>query len=311
MNVVFFGTPEFAVPSLERLIASRHEVLLVVAQPDRPAGRGMRLHKPPVAELALAHGIPVEQPSRIRTDEFLDTVGARSPDLGVVVAYGKILPPKLLAIPKHGFVNVHASLLPQYRGAAPIQRAIAAGDEQTGVSIMQVDEEMDHGPVFATRTTPIEPNERTPSLAARLAAIGADALIEVIDAIERGEARPEKQDHARATHAPKIEKKEGEVDWNRGAAEIYDRFRAFHPWPGLSTAMRGETVKIVDMHLDHDHGGEGTDPGTILAIEPPAIFVACGSWALKIDAMQRAGKGPVPASDLARAFGLTVGSPLR
>ena len=298
-------------PSLERLIASRHRPVLVVAQPDRPSGRGMKLRKPPVAELALAHGIPVEQPGRIRTDEFLDRIAALSPGVGVVVAYGRILPPKLLAIPKHGFVNVHASLLPKYRGAAPIQRAIAAGEEETGVSIMRVDEEMDHGPVYATRATPIDPDERTPSVASRLAAIGADALIEVLDAIERGEARTEEQDHARATHAPKIEKAEGEVDWNRAAAEIYDRFRAFHPWPGLSLPMRGEMVKIVDMHLDHDHEGEGSDPGTIIAIEPPAIFVACGSWALKIDAMQRAGKGPASASDLARAFGLTVGSPLR
>lgn len=311
MKVVFFGTPEFAVPSLERLIGSSHEVRLVVAQPDRPAGRGMQLRTPPVVETASAHGIPVLQPDRIRNDEFLAKIAALSPDIGVVVAYGKILPPKLLAVPKQGFVNVHASLLPKYRGAAPIQHAIAEGEEETGVSIMQVDEQMDHGPVYATRTTPIEADEHAPALSRRLAAIGADELLEVLSAIERGEARAEEQDHARVTHAPKIEKRDGEIDWTRGAAEIYDRFRAFDPWPGASAPVRGEMVKVLEMRVDRDHGGEGTDPGTIVAIEPPAIVVACGSWALKIESMQRAGRAPVPAADVARGLGLVVGSPLR
>src|SRR4051812_28850019 len=232
LRLVFFGTPEFAVPTLEAL-AREHEIALVVAQPDKPAGRGMKMHAPAVAVKAIEMGLPLAQPPKIRNEQFLSSIENLKPDAGIVVAYGKILPAPLLAIPKHGFINVHASLLPKYRGAAPIQRAIEAGETTTGVTIMRVDEELDHGPSFAFASLPVAPDERAPSVSRRLSALGAEALLAVLDDLGRGVAAEAPQDHAAATLAPKIEKSEGLVTWNESAKSIYNRFRAFDPWPGL------------------------------------------------------------------------------
>ena len=201
LRLVFFGTPDFAVPTLEAL-AREHEIALVVAQPDKPAGRGMKMQSPAVAVKARQLELPLAQPPKIRNPEFLDSIAALQPDAGIVVAYGKILPANLLAIPAQGFVNVHASILPKYRGAAPIQRAIEHGEMTTGVTIMRVDEELDHGPILAIETTEISPDEHTPSLAARLSLLGASALLRVL--AENPAETP--QDHNAATYAPKIEK---------------------------------------------------------------------------------------------------------
>ena len=233
MRIVFLGTPDFAVPTLDAL-ARAHEVALVVAQPDKRAGRGLQLQSPAVARHAKEFGLPLAQPAKIR-DAVADIHGLK-PDIGIVVAYGKILPPELLRVP---FFNVHASLLPKYRGAAPIQRAIEHGEIETGVTIMRVDAELDHGPILSNERTPIGPDEHSPSLSTRLSKIGADLLLRTL----AGDMRETAQDHARATLAPKIEKSEGEILWSEPAKSIYDKFRAFDPWPGVFRA----DMKLIEI----------------------------------------------------------------
>jgi methionyl-tRNA formyltransferase len=301
MRIVFFGTPEFAVPSLDA-IAREHDVLLVVAQPDKPAGRGMKLHAPAVAVRARELGIPLRQPSRVRNEEFLAEVAALRPEAGIVVAYGKILPKALLDIPSHGFFNVHGSILPQWRGAAPIQRSIEAGDRVTGVTIMRVDEELDHGPMLKIATTEIGADERTPQLANRLATIGAEALAAVLRDLEQGSAVETPQDHAKATHAAKMEKHEGKVSFDETSAAIYDRFRAFDPWPGIFIESAGEVIKLTDIR---PAAGSGA-PRTLLSIGEDVV-VATSDGAIRILEMQRAGKPRARAADVARGLGWTAG----
>jgi len=282
LRLIFFGTPDFAVPSLEAL-ARAHDVALVVAQPDKPAGRGMKLHAPAVAVKAHQLGLPLAQPAKVRNPEFLESLAALRADYGIVVAYGKILPTDLLAIPRLGCLNVHASVLPKYRGAAPIQRAIEHGETTTGVTIMRVDEEVDHGPMLAFAKTMIGPDERTPSLSARLSRLGAEALARALAAMP-----PEvPQDHAAATYAPKIEKREGAIHWSETTAAIYNRFRAFDPWPGV---FAGD-LKLIDIAPAHGHGV----PGTILSSAADGVVVATGDGALRLITVQRPGKGPVSA----------------
>lgn len=306
VKIAFFGTPEFAVPTLRALLDSSHEVVLVVAQPDRPAGRGMKLKKPPVAELALERGIPLEQPARIRTPEFREVVRASGCELAVVVAYGRILPAPLLEVPPHGFINVHASLLPRYRGAAPIQRAIEAGERVTGVSIMRIDEELDHGAVFATAEIPIGPDERTPELAARLSSVGGALLVSQVDAIESGRATETEQDHAAATFAPMIEKSEGAIDWSQPARKLYDRYRAFYPWPGVFTSIGGEMIKLTEIAPDSLEGS----PSRIVAVDGTEVVVGCGEGSLRLRTIQRAGRKPAAAGDVIRGLGLGAGDRL-
>jgi len=278
LRLLFFGTPQFAVPTLDA-IAREHEIALVVAQPDKPAGRGMHVQAPAVVVRARELGLPVAQPARLR--DFV----APPADAGIVVAYGKILPAALLTIP---FYNIHASLLPKYRGAAPIQRAIEHGERETGVTIMRVDQELDHGPMLAMERTPIGPDEHTPALAARLSTLGAEALLRVL----RERPAEVAQDHARATLAPKIEKEEGLVHWSEPARAIYDKFRAFDPWPGIFT----ESLKLIDVAPVSGSG----EPGSVIAIDD-GVVIACGERALRIRTIQRAGKSRVSAADVARA----------
>jgi methionyl-tRNA formyltransferase len=301
VKIVFFGTPEFAVPALDALVEAGHDVALVVAQPDRPAGRGMKMQSTAVAMRAKQLGLDLMQPQRIRAVDFLERIRAISPAAGVVVAYGKILPQALLEIPSHGFINVHGSVLPKYRGAAPIQRAIAAGESESGVSIMQLDAEMDHGPVLAVAKTAIEPDERTPELAARLSAIGAIALIDVLARLENETAEAREQDHALATHAPKIEKEEARIDWSLPARTIYNRFRAFEPWPGIFAVVRDEPLKLTKI-ATVDRSGE---PGTVL--ELPDLTIAAGDGAIRVIEVQRPGRRPVAAAEFARGVGLRSG----
>jgi methionyl-tRNA formyltransferase len=290
VRLVFFGTPEFAVPALDAIIRE-HEVALVVAQPDRPAGRGMKMHAPAVAVRAKELGLPLLQPAKIRTEEFLDEIRRARPDCGIVVAYGRILPAALLEIPTHGFLNVHGSILPKWRGAAPIQRAIEAGDAETGVTIMRVDEQLDHGPMLRIARTPIDPDEHTPALAERLSHLGGEALGEVLRAIP-----PDvEQDHASATHAPKIEKEEGHVTLEEPATVIYNRFRAFDPWPGITF----HELKLTDMRLAPGGGA----PRTILSLDDEGVVLACGEGAIRVTEMQRPGKPRTPAPIVARGLG--------
>ncbi|HUR82017.1 MAG TPA: methionyl-tRNA formyltransferase [Thermoanaerobaculia bacterium] len=296
MRVVFFGTPGFAVPALDA-IAREHEIALVVAQPDKPAGRGMKMQAPAVALRARELGLPLLQPPKIRSEEFLAAIREVQADAGIVVAYGKILPAALLEIPKHGFLNVHGSILPRWRGAAPIQRAIEAGDTVTGVTIMRVDEQLDHGPMLRIETTEIGPDERTPQLAARLAKIGGEALAAVLREMPEGI----EQDHGKATHAAKIEKSEGVITFDEPAQKIYDRFRAFDPWPGISF----RDLKLTDLRPSSG----SAKPRTILAIDD-AVTIACGEGALRILEMQRPGKPRTPAGAVARGLGWKAGDVL-
>lgn len=307
MRVVFFGTPEFAASSLEAILASKHEVVAVVAQPDRPAGRGMKLQKPPVALVAARAGVALLQPAKIRTDEFLAAFRSFAPDIAVVVAYGRILPKPLLDASPRGFLNVHGSILPKYRGAAPIQRAIEAGETETGVSIMLLDEDLDHGPVYSIARTPIGPDERTPDLFARLAEIGGAEIVAVLDAIEAGTARAVEQDHAAATFAAKIEKDEGDVDWALPAKTIYDRFRAFDPWPGIRATIGGEPVRLLDVRPS---GGEGRAPGVVVAVDRESFTVAAADGGIRVLSAQRPGKPRVGGGDFARGARLTPGTRL-
>ena len=300
MRIVFFGTPDFAVSSLDA-VAREHEIVLVVAQPDKPAGRGMKMQAPAVAVRARELGLSLLQPPKIRNEEFLGEVARVSPDCGVVVAYGKILPKALLDIPRHGFLNVHGSVLPQWRGAAPIQRSIEAGDKLTGVTIMRVDEELDHGPMLRIETTEIGPDERTPQLAQRLSGIGGEALAVVLREIENGTAVETPQDHTRATLAPKIDKRESEVTFDEPAHAIYNRFRAFDPWPGITF----RDLKLTDMRLADGNGA----PRTILEMDD-GVVIACGDGALRITEMQRPGKPRTPAAAIARGLGWKAGDVL-
>jgi methionyl-tRNA formyltransferase len=313
VRIVFFGTPEFAVPSLNA-VHREHEVVAVVAQPDKPAGRGMKLHAPAVAVRARQLGLPLLQPPKIRTAELLDAIARFAPDAGVVVAYGKILPGALLQIPKHGFFNVHGSILPKYRGAAPIQRAIEAGERETGVTIMRVDEELDHGPMLAIATTKIGPDEHTPALAQRLSCIGADALARTLRDVQNGTAVETPQDHAQATIAPKIDKSEGAIRFEESARAIYNRFRAFDPWPGVFykdvklTELRG----AAGFSQPDDVGARkpAAPPGTILEISDDGVVVACGDGALRLVELQRAGKPRAAAGAVARGLGWRMGDVL-
>ena len=294
MRIAFLGTPDFAVPTLDAL-AKEHEIVLVVAQPDKPAGRGMKMHAPAVAVHARELGLPLLQPPKIR--EGLDTIAAARPDIGIVVAYGKILPPALLVIPPYGFLNVHGSILPKYRGAAPIQRAIERGESETGVTIMRVDEQLDHGAMLTMAKTPIGPDEHSPAVAARLSQLGAKAMADVLRDFDRRTETP--QDDALATLAPKIDKQEGEIRWSDTTASIYNRFRAFDPWPGVFTG----DLKLANIRPASGAG----EPGTVLRLDD-GVVIATADGAIELIEVQRAGKSRVRAAEFARTAGWRAGS---
>lgn len=290
LRILFLGTPAFAVPSLEALVHSRHHVVAVVSQPDRPRGRGQQLQATPTKQTALAHGIPVIQPLKIKEDTFLQAIRDLQPDLGVVVAFGRILPDALLAIPRLGMINVHASILPRYRGAAPIQRAVLAGDAETGVTIMRVASELDAGPVFRVATVPIPPDATSGDMEAVLARLGAEHLLPVVDAIADGHAVETPQDHATATHAAKVTKPEGTIDWNDVASVVHNRVRGMQPWPLASTTLNGERLVVRRTRavgLDaHD-----AVPGTVVRAYGDELVVACGGGtALRVLEIQPEGR---------------------
>jgi methionyl-tRNA formyltransferase len=244
LRIVFFGTPEFATPSLHALIGSDHQVVAVVSQPDRPKGRGHQVQATPTKLVAQTHGIPVIQPVKIKDESFHQAIRDLTPDLGVVVAFGRILPDALLAIPRMGMINVHASLLPRYRGAAPIQRAVLAGDEEAGVTIMRVITEMDAGPTFAMAAVPIPPDATSGEMEGPLAQLGARLLVPVIDDLAAGRAVETPQDASLATHAAKITKAEGVIDWTQPSAAVHNKVRGLQPWPLASTHLAGHRLVL-------------------------------------------------------------------
>ncbi len=302
---MFFGTPDWAVPSLESLLRSEIDVAAVVTNPDRPAGRGMQLRASPVKTAALASGIPVWQPSTARDPELHDRLRAATPDVATVVAYGKILPASLLAVPRLGFVNLHFSLLPLYRGAAPVQRAVIDGAVTTGASIMVLTEGMDEGPVLATVKTAIQPDESAGELGTRLAALGADLLAASLVAYSVGELEPVEQDHSAATYAPKLTDEEARVDWSRPGREIANLIRGCDPAPGAWTMLQGTRLKLYRPRVAVDDLPAGRLDASV------GLRIGAGDGtAVEIGEAQLAGKRRMAAADLARGLRLEPGEGL-
>ncbi len=291
LRTVFAGTPEFAVPALQATMCLT-QVLAVYTQPDRPAGRGRKPRMSPVKAAALAAGVPVHQPERLREPQAVAALRALAPDLVVVVAYGLILPPEVLAIPRLGCINVHASLLPRWRGAAPIQRAVLAGDRRSGITIMQMDAGLDTGDILLQRPLDLAPRETSGSLHDRLAALGGEALDAALKALQGPGVTPVPQDPARVTYAPKIQRAEAEIDWRCSAGAIDRTVRAFDPWPVARTRWEGRDLRIWSAEPAADSDGA---PGEVLRADAGGILVACGEGALRITRIQLPGGRPMTA----------------
>lgn len=304
MRAIFFGTPKLAVPSLDALTEIA-DVVRVICQPDQPAGRGMKLRAPPVKERALELGLEVVQPEKVRPPEFAQSLAALNADVALVVAYGRILPKAVLDAPRRGCVNVHASLLPRWRGAGPIQWAIASGDRETGVCLMQMDEGMDTGPVIARERTPIHPEETAAALGDRLATMAADLVRSKLRAFVAGEIGSTPQPAEGVTLAPLLKKEDGEIDWRARAQAIHDRVRGFHPWPGAYAQLEAKRLKI---HSTRVRAEDGTyaEPGTIVETSP-SLAVACGRGTIELLRVTPEGKREMSASELVNGYHLATG----
>ena len=286
-------------PALQALVASHHSVVGVLTQPDRPKGRGQQLTASPVKQAAVAAGLAVAQPQTLKTEEGRAPLVAWNPDVLVVVAYGLILPPVALALPRLGCLNIHASLLPRWRGAAPIQRAILAGDSETGVTIMQMEAGLDTGPMLLKSPIPIEPDDTASALHDRLAVLGANAILEALDSLSNGTVAAEPQPETGVTYAAKLDKAEARIDWTARAVEIERKVRAFNPWPVAETLYEGEQLRVLRARAEMDDSTRlgGQPPGTILVASDRAVLVQCGMGRLAITEVQRPGKRPVSARD--------------
>ncbi|MFJ4376001.1 methionyl-tRNA formyltransferase [Pseudomonas japonica] len=294
MRIVFAGTPEFAAEHLKALLASQHEIIAVYTQPDRPAGRGQKLMPSPVKQLAVDNGIPVLQPPTLRNPEAQAELAALQPDLMVVVAYGLILPQVVLDIPKHGCINSHASLLPRWRGAAPIQRAVQAGDAESGVTVMRMEAGLDTGPMLLKVSTPITAEDTGGSLHDRLAELGPPAVLQAIAGLDAGTLPGEVQDDALATYAHKLNKDEARLDWSRPAVELERLVRAFNPWPICHSSLGGEALKVLAATVADGKGA----PGEIVSASKDGLVVACGAGALCLTRLQLPGGKALNFSDL-------------
>ena len=294
MRIVFAGTPEFAAQHLQALLDAGREVVAVYTQPDRPAGRGQKLMPSPVKQLALQHGIAVYQPQTLRDPAAQAELAALTPDLMVVVAYGLILPQVVLDTPRLGCINSHASLLPRWRGAAPIQRAIEAGDASSGVTVMQMEAGLDTGPMLLKVTTTITAEDTGGSLHDRLATLGSQAVVEAVTKLAAGELRGEVQDDSLATYAHKLNKDEARLDWSRPAVELERLVRAFNPWPICHSTLNGEALKVHAAQLGEGQGA----PGSVLAADRSGLTVACGEGALRLTRLQLPGGKPLSFADL-------------
>ena len=299
LRIAFAGTPQFALPALNALLKSGHQVIGVLTQPDRPAGRGQQLRASPVKLLAAEHRLPIAQPQTLKTPEGRAELTQWAPDVLVVVAYGLILPQAALDLPRLGCLNIHGSLLPRWRGAAPIQRAILAGDAETGVTIMQLDAGLDTGPMLLERRHPIGLHDTAGDLHDALSELGALALIEALGGIAAGTLKPRVQP-AGATHAAKIDKSEASIDWTGSATQLDRQVRAFNPWPIAETPFGNETLRVIRARIAEPGGVHG-DPGTLLGVADDGLRVACGEGVLAIRELQRAGKRPISARDFANA----------
>jgi methionyl-tRNA formyltransferase len=310
LRLVFFGTPEFAVPTLEALLASRHTVVAVVTQPDRPRGRGQKTSAAPVKARALMAGLPVLQPERLKDPAFLDGLAALEADLGVVAAYGKILTDTVLAMPRLGLINVHASLLPRYRGAAPVHRAVIAGERETGVTIMRVVKALDAGPMLATVRRPIAPEDTSDEVERDLARLGAQLLVDTTDDIASGRSRETPQDDAAATYAHRLTKDDGVVDWSGPADRVHDLVRGLHPWPHAFTFHQGRRFilrRSAVMSPAPEEPAVLEPPGTIVEAAGDQLVVATGAGRLRLTEIQAEGKRPMSVREFLAGHRLTPG----
>jgi len=304
LRVAFAGTPPFAASALEAIAAGGHEIVLVVSQPDRPSGRGLKLTPSAVSKCALEHGFALFRPATLKEPEAARRIREARPEVLVVAAYGLILPQAILDIPPRGCLNIHASLLPRWRGAAPIQRAILAGDAETGVGIMRMEAGLDTGPVLLEKRTAIGSRENASALTARLADLGAGAIVEALAQLDR--LAPRSQDEALATYAPKVERSEARIDWTRTSAEIDRRIRAFNPAPGAETLFGGEILKVWEGLPLHAEGL----PGSVIGTHEGCPVVACGGGALALTLVQRAGSRRLPGAEFIRGVPMPAGTRL-
>lgn len=308
MRIVFLGSGAFAIPSFLSLLDAGHDVAALVTQPDRERGRGKQLAPPPLKPVALARGVPVLQPRRVREPSAFAALQRLAPELQVVVAYGQILPRSVIDVAPRGTVNVHASLLPRLRGAAPVQWAIASGDQETGVTTMLIDEGLDTGPTLLARSTPIGPEETAADLEPRLARLGAEVLLETARGLADGSLKPTPQDSSRATLAPLLKKEDGRLDWSRNAHELGCRVRGFHPWPGTFTTLQDRMIKVLRARPT---SGSATEPGTVLEVGREGVLVACGGGTgLRLLEVQPESRRPMPASAFASGQHLRAGDRL-
>jgi methionyl-tRNA formyltransferase len=304
LKIIFAGTPHFAASALEKLLANNYEVVAVLTQPDRPAGRGMKLAPSPVKQLALQHDIPVLQPLTLKTSEVQLQLASFQADVMVVAAYGLILPLAVLQMPRFGCLNIHASLLPRWRGAAPIQRAILAGDVETGITIMQMDEGLDTGAMLVKKTCPITVLDSAQTLHDKLAILGAQAIIDALSKLDQGGLTGVVQDATQATYAAKLSKTEAQLDWAQSATQLQRAIRAYNPVPVANSSLHGTPVKIWQASESEEGQGE---PGMVLAVNKQGIVVACGAGALCLEVLQRPNGKSLPAAQFVQGFTVKVG----
>lgn len=307
MKLVFMGSGRFAVPSFRALLDSSHTVTALITQPDKPAGRGHAIHAPPTKTLALERSVPVHQPKKMRDPESVALIQELAPDCIIVAAYGQIIPNSILDIPPKGIINVHGSLLPAYRGAAPIQWAIVRGETETGITTMQMDEGLDTGAILLQKKIPIEPENTSASLEDKLALVGAELILETLTGWEANTIAPRPQDDSQATLAPRMKPEDALVDWNRSATEIECAIRGFNPWPVAHTTFQGRTVKLWNAAVEPDGEGEG-HPGEILSVSGEGLLVRCGGESyLRLLDVQAEGRKRMAANAFARGQRLTAG----
>lgn len=304
MKIIFAGTPHFAAAALKALLAQHFAVVAVLTQPDRPAGRGMQLAPSPVKQLALAHGLPVLQPASLKSAEVQHALAGYAADVMVVAAYGLILPPAVLKLPRLGCLNIHASLLPCWRGAAPIQRAILAGDQETGVTIMQMDAGLDTGDMLLKKSCPIAAHDTAQTLHDKLAALGAESIVEALHLLEQNRLERVPQDNAQATYAAKLSKADAQIDWSSDATQIARAVRAYNPFPVAYTTFNATPIKIWQASVRDDLGGA---PGTVLSVEKTGVIAACGQGALCMEVLQRPNAKALSAAQFVQGFALRPG----
>lgn len=304
LRVVFMGTPEFSIPTLQGLIESGCQIVGVFTQPDRPKGRGKLLAAPPVKMLAQKIGLCVYQPEKLRHNDVVEELQSLAPDLIVVVAYGQILPQSVLGIPKHGCINVHASLLPKYRGAAPINKAIMEGETETGITTILMDVGLDTGDMLVKKHLSIGPNETAGELHDRLAQLGRLAMEETLSLLCAGKLISQPQDDHQSSYAPLLKKENGQIDWTRPAEEVHNHVRGLDPWPGAYTFFQGQVLKVFRTQPEFRFSGV---PGTILAISKEAFYIACGKSSLEIKELQLSGRKRLPVAEFLRGSTIKVG----